>query len=110
MHTVLVSDEIRGIVDRHVAAGVAATEADFVEEAVRRYAEDPADDESTLIAAAEEGIAAVERGDYVTIAGPDDVAALWDRVWERAMVLAGEMRATGAGQSHEVRTKAQPGK
>ena len=76
---------------------------------MRRYAECLEDDENALITAAEKGIAAIERGDYVTISGPDDVAALRDRVWERAMVLAEEMRAAGTDLCDEVRTEAQAG-
>jgi len=39
MGAVRVSDEVKGIVDRHVAAGSASTDEAFVEQAVRLYAE-----------------------------------------------------------------------
>lgn len=100
---------MKDFVDRHVATGVTASEADFVGEAVRRYAGHLEDDESDLVAAAEEGIAASQRGDYVTISGPEDVAALRGRVWARAMVLAEQMRAAQPAREDEVRTETQAG-
>lgn len=114
MRTVRISDEVKDIVDRLVATGVAASETDFVEEAVRRYAEDVyaedvEDDETALIAAAEEGMAAIQRGDYVTISGPDDLAALEERVWAHAMVLAEQMRIAKLSGDDEDRTEAQTG-
>jgi len=109
MPGIQISDGVKDIIDHHVTEGAAASETDFVEAAVRRYAEYLEDDENALITAAEKGIATIERGDYVTISGPDDVAALRDRVWERAMVLAEEMRAAGTDLCDEVRTEAQAG-
>ena len=67
MRTVQISDRVRDVIDRHVAEGAAVTEADFVEAAVRRYAEELDDETHALLAAAEEGIEAIRRGDYVTI-------------------------------------------
>jgi Arc/MetJ-type ribon-helix-helix transcriptional regulator len=93
MPIIQVPDEAKAIIDRHVAEGAAASEANFVLEAVRRYAGDVENDEDEIIAAANEGIAAIARGDYVTISGPDDVAALRERVWASATILAEKMRA-----------------
>ena len=84
MTTIEIADELRRIIDQQVAEGRAANAAELLDEAVRRYVEDLDRDEAALIAAAREGLAAVEEGDYVTISGPKDLAALRDRLWERA--------------------------
>lgn len=106
MRTVQVSEAAKALIERHVAKGAATDEAAFVEAAVRRYAEEIQDEEDALIAAAEEGIAAIERGDYTTISGPDDLAAFNEHIWARAMRLAKDMRATDAARVDEVGTKA----
>jgi Arc/MetJ-type ribon-helix-helix transcriptional regulator len=100
MATVQVSDDIKALVGRLVADGAAANEVDVIATAVRRYAED-LDDLDVLLAAAEEGMAASRRGDTVTIAGPDDEAALRERLWARAMVLAEELRADDGHRDNE---------
>jgi hypothetical protein len=97
MPIIEVPDEAKEIIDRHVTEGSAASEANFVLEAVRRYAGDLEYDEDAIIAAANAGIADIARGDYVTISGPDDVAAFRERVWASAMILAEQMRAAEAG-------------
>ncbi|HEY1931310.1 MAG TPA: hypothetical protein VGG99_04800 [Acetobacteraceae bacterium] len=109
MRTVRVSDEVKEIVDRHVASGSAPSGVAFVEEAIRLYAERLEDDEDELIAAAAEGMAAIERGDYVTISSAEDVEALRERVWNRAMILAEEMRANRPRSSTPRRTEAKAG-
>lgn len=96
MPNVQISDDIKQLIARCVAEGDAASETIFVEAAVLRYAEMLRDDEDTMIAAAEEGVAAIERGDYVTISSPGDLATWSDRVWARAMELAQEMKEAGS--------------
>jgi Arc/MetJ-type ribon-helix-helix transcriptional regulator len=83
-------DELKVIVDRQVAEGRAASEEDFMLEAARRYVEDlEAEDE--IVAIAEEGNAALERGDYATISSPEDAEALHQRTMDRLRVnLASE--------------------
>jgi Arc/MetJ-type ribon-helix-helix transcriptional regulator len=93
MPAIQVPDAVKRLIDRHVADGSAASESDFVEAAVRRYADDLADDDDEIVAAAKEGIEAIERGDYVTISVPDDLGALRERMWASAMILAEQMRA-----------------
>jgi Arc/MetJ-type ribon-helix-helix transcriptional regulator len=93
MPAIQVPDAVKRLIDRRVADGSAASESEFVEAAVRRHAGDLADDEDEIVAAAKQGIEAIERGDYVTISGPDDPEALRERMWARAMILAEQMRA-----------------
>jgi Arc/MetJ-type ribon-helix-helix transcriptional regulator len=85
MRTVQISDGVKEIIEHHVADGTASSEADFVEAAVRRYAEMLDDDADSLIAAANEGIEAIERGAYRSISGPEEQAAFWRDVWARSM-------------------------
>ena len=92
MRTVKISDGVKDVIEHRVAEGFAASEADFVEEAVRRYAETLDDDADALIAAANEGIEAIRRGAYVSISGPEEQSAYWRRVWARSLALADEMR------------------
>jgi len=92
MGAVRVSDEVKGIVDRHVAAGSASTDEAFVEQAVRLYAEYLEDNEAELISAAEEGLEAVRRGEYTTIGDPADAAAFWDGVWIDALQISAQQR------------------
>lgn len=61
--------------------------------AVHLYAHEyDSDDTDELIAAAKEGIAAIERGKYTTISSQADRDALWDRVNARAKVLLEQMQ------------------
>jgi Arc/MetJ-type ribon-helix-helix transcriptional regulator len=98
MPTVQISDELKEVVDQHVAAGAAEDAARFVEQAVLRYAEDLTADEDELIAAAQEGIDAISRGEFVTIASPQDQAALRERLWNSAMLLAEQMEAADSAE------------
>jgi Arc/MetJ-type ribon-helix-helix transcriptional regulator len=93
MPSIRVSESVKAIVDACVDDGAAPSAAAFVEEAVRHYADSLYNDDEAVIAAAEEGIAAIERGEYVTIATQADRDALWERVTARAQVLFEEIRA-----------------
>lgn len=92
MRAVRVSDEVEGIVDRHVAAGTASSGEEFVEQAVRLYAEYLNDNEAELLAAAREGLDAIQRGDYTSIETPEDTAAFWDGVWADAIRISTQLR------------------
>ena len=94
MPSIRVNESVKAIVDACVADGAALSAAAFVEEAVQHYAASLYDDEDAVIAAAKEGIAAIERGEYVTIATQADRDALWERVNAKAKVLLDEMRAS----------------
>lgn len=76
-------DEIKAVIDRQVADGRATSEAEFVVEAVRRYAEE-FEIEDAIVAEAMIGIADLEAGHYVTLASPEDLEAMgWRGVWCR---------------------------
>jgi Arc/MetJ-type ribon-helix-helix transcriptional regulator len=65
-------DELQDLIGRQVAEGRAASEAEFLLEAARRYAEE-LDLEDEMVAEAEAGIA--DAGRYVTISTPEDAEA-----------------------------------
>lgn len=93
MRTVQISDAVKDIVDRHVATGIAASEAEFLEQAVRRYAEDL--DEDELVAAARAGIADIAAGNFTTITGPDSQKTFWDGVSADVTDRLAETRSNG---------------
>ncbi len=94
MHTVQISERVKEVIERHVAEGAAGSEAEFLEAAVRYYSDEIAEDDTdALLAAAQEGIEASARGDFVTINTPEEQEAVWGRIWNRAMELAAEIRA-----------------
>jgi Arc/MetJ-type ribon-helix-helix transcriptional regulator len=86
MSTVEIPDKVKAIIERRVAEGRIASEADFLVEAALIY-DSYLEDEEVVIAAAQEGIAAVERGDYVTIASSEDAARFRDEIWAEASAL-----------------------
>jgi Arc/MetJ-type ribon-helix-helix transcriptional regulator len=75
-------DDLKQIIDRQVAEGRAASAADYVEAALRRYAED-LELENDIVAEAEAGIADIKAGRYTTIASSEDVETLHDRTMAR---------------------------
>jgi Arc/MetJ-type ribon-helix-helix transcriptional regulator len=75
-------DDLKRIIDRQVAEGRVASEADYVQEALRRYAED-LDYEHDIAAEAEAGIADIKAGRYTTIASLEDSEALHERTIAR---------------------------
>ena len=96
MRAVRMSDEVKDIVDRHVAAGTASSGEEFVEQAVRLYADYLEDKQDNVIAAAEEGLEAIRRGQYTTVANPADASAFWDGVWADAKKIAAQLRASAS--------------
>ena len=89
---VQLQDDIKSIVDRHVAAGRATSDADYAAEAIRRYA-DAVEAESELIAIGEAGIAEIEAGRYTLIETEADMEALHNRIM-------GRVRATLAARGN----------
>jgi Arc/MetJ-type ribon-helix-helix transcriptional regulator len=75
-------DDLKQIIDRQVAEGRAASAADYVREALRRYAED-LEYETEIVTEAQAGIADIEAGRYTTIASPEDTEALHERTMAR---------------------------
>jgi Arc/MetJ-type ribon-helix-helix transcriptional regulator len=76
MNVVQLPDDVKRIIDRQVAAGHAASEAEFLAAAVQRYAEALDSDEDEIVTAADEGIADIEAGRFELIAGADDMNRL----------------------------------
>lgn len=75
-------DELKSLIDRQVAEGRIDSASAFLAEAIRRFAADLAA-EDEMIAEARAGIADAEAGRYVTIASPEDSAALHDQAMTR---------------------------
>jgi Arc/MetJ-type ribon-helix-helix transcriptional regulator len=75
-------DDLQQIIDRQVAEGRAANQADYVDAALRRYAEDLELD-NEIVAEAGAGIVDIKAGRYTTISSPEDVDALHDRTMNR---------------------------
>ncbi|HVC63663.1 MAG TPA: hypothetical protein VND19_25265 [Acetobacteraceae bacterium] len=98
MPTVQISDEVKDILDRLVADGVAGSGTEFVEQAVRRCVADLEYDEDELIAAAEAGLADMRAGTYTIIDGPESRTAFWDRIRHEVEVKVAEMRSNAAHQ------------
>jgi len=75
-------DDLKQMIDRQVAEGRAASEADYVEEALRRYAED-IELENEIVSEAEAGITDITKGRFTTISSSKDVEALHQRMMAR---------------------------
>ena len=84
-------EQIQQVIDRQVADGRIASQSDFLIEAARRFAEDIALEDEIMIEA-EAGIFDAEAGRFVTVATPQDAAALHGRTMAR---LAGRLVADG---------------
>ena len=77
-----IPDELTVIIDRLIAEGRAASTSDFIIEAAERFADElEAEDEIAAIVTAAD--AALKVGDFVTIDGPGDEAALREQVMAR---------------------------
>ena len=68
-------DDLRSIIDRQVADGLAASEADYVTSALRLYA-DHLDAEAEMDALVERADADIEAGRFATVITPEDSDAL----------------------------------
>lgn len=75
-------DHLKAIIDRQVAEGRVESESAYLEEAVRRYA-DELEAEDEVVAIANQGIADIEAGRYVLISTPEDSEALHQRTMGR---------------------------
>jgi hypothetical protein len=76
MVMVQLPDDVRELIARQVAAGHALSEADFLVEAIQRYADALEVDSHDMIAAAEEGVADIDAGRFELIGSPDDLRRL----------------------------------
>jgi Arc/MetJ-type ribon-helix-helix transcriptional regulator len=104
MPIIHVPDEVKEIIDRHVAEGSAASEADFVSEAVLRHADHLEYDEGEIIAAAWEGLDAMRRGEYTTVDSPEAQRAFWDQI---ALDVKQEVAKRRGAATPSVRGRAQ---
>lgn len=96
MPTVRISDDVKEILDRLVADGIAGSGPEFVEQAVRRCAADLVYDEAELTAAAEAGLADMRAGNYTTIDGPESRAAFWNEIRREVREKVAGMRSNTA--------------
>lgn len=82
MGYVQIADDVREIIERHVAVGRAGSEADFVAEAVRLYA-DYLHSEAAIAAMVGRADADMAAGRHVTVSTPADAEALHRRMMDR---------------------------
>jgi Arc/MetJ-type ribon-helix-helix transcriptional regulator len=75
MGAVQIPDQLKQVIDRQVAEGRAASEADYVADALRAYAEH-LDTENEIAAMAGRADADMASGRFVTVTGPEDSEAL----------------------------------
>lgn len=76
------TDHLSHFVDHQVDSGRHQNASEVVREALRRYEDDVRLEAANLAAigkVAEEGIAAIERGDFISVNGPADRRALLER-------------------------------
>jgi antitoxin ParD1/3/4 len=81
------TDRLSDFVDSEVASGRHQNASEVVREALRRYEDDIRAENASLAIIekiAGEGIAAIERGDFTLISGPEGSQALLDRLNARA--------------------------
>jgi Arc/MetJ-type ribon-helix-helix transcriptional regulator len=76
MGAVQLPDDLKQVIDRQVAEGRVASEAEFLAQAVHRYAAALESDEGEIAAAADEGIADIADGHFELVAGPEDMQKL----------------------------------
>ena len=75
-------DDLRSIIDRQVTEGRAASEAEYVAEALRLYA-DHLDAEDDIAGMVERADAEMASGRFVTLSTPEDSEALHQRTMDR---------------------------
>ena len=78
---------LSGFVDKAVRSGRHQNASEVVREALRRYEDDVKAEEASLTAieaVAEQGAAAIARGEFTAIEGPADARALVQRLNRRA--------------------------
>jgi Arc/MetJ-type ribon-helix-helix transcriptional regulator len=76
MIVVQLPDDLKRVIDRQVTKGRASSEAEFLADAVQRYADALELEEAEIVAAADEGIADIEAGRFELIANSDDMRRL----------------------------------
>jgi len=92
------TDHLSDFIDHQVENGRHQNASEVVREALRRYQDDVLLEGANLAAIgkiAEEGIAAIERGDFISVRGPDDRRALLERWIGAAAVAPADSRRRG---------------
>ena len=82
------SDDLKTLIDRQIAPGLAAPEADYLQIAIQRYAAD-LDVEASLETIAQAGIADIEAGHYALLETEADIEALHQRIIRRVRAVMG---------------------
>ena len=90
MGAIQIPDHLKHVIDRQVAEGRAASEADYVVDALRAYAEH-VEAESEIAAMANRANADMASGRFVTVTNPEETEALH----------AGTMARLRAGMSRD---------
>lgn len=81
------TEHLSDFVDQEVASGRHQNASEVVREALRRYEDDITAEHASLAMIekiAEEGVAAIEGGDFTLVRGPDGSRALLERLNARA--------------------------
>jgi len=73
MGVVQLPDDLQKLIDRQVAEGRAVSQAEFLSQAVQRYAQALEEDDDEIVAAIDEGIADIKSGRFELISGPEDM-------------------------------------
>ena len=82
MGHIQIADHLKTIIDQQVTEGRAESQAAFLERAVQLYARVLIADEETVIAAADEALADIAAGRFITIDGPEDGARMMAEIWD----------------------------
>jgi Arc/MetJ-type ribon-helix-helix transcriptional regulator len=90
MGVVQIPEDVKQVIDRQIEKGRSANEAEFLAEAVTRYAAALELDEEETMNAAREGIADIEAGRFELIDGPADMDRFQAKLSARLDALAGE--------------------
>jgi antitoxin ParD1/3/4 len=84
------TEHLSKFIDLQVEGGRHQNASEVVREALRRYEEDVRVEQANLAViekVAQEGIAAIERGEYISISSPEDRRALLER-WTNGLPVA----------------------
>lgn len=73
-------DDLSRLLESQVAQGRAASEVEFLADAVRHYTAVLGSDDAPIMIAAAEGIADIEAGRFLLIDGSDDMTRLRDEL------------------------------
>lgn len=93
-----IPDHFDRFIQDRVASGQFSDASEVITEGLRMFEENEADEEAKiewLRAAAEEGFADIERGDYVTLSSPEEIDAYCAEVLAEALAKSGASKSRG---------------